>query len=212
MLACALASRQSGGRRAGLAAGFLAGASTLLIPDLYLYGWRASFLGREFDAFGAHYCALFHDQFSGACLSQDFPQARSLGEILWLYPNRYLAFLAKSWTTSLWETVATLNFSILGILFALGLATRQSASAEVAVCATQALACLAATFVVATIFAFVHPRYLTRAFGLTAILVVAASRALAETPQWRRLRAWPAFALAANVVSLPGYLAQPHGF
>jgi hypothetical protein len=132
--------------------------------------------------------------------------------VLWLHWDRYVAFLARSSARSLWETLVSLNVSMLGIPFAVRLAARPPAPHGLDAVSLQLLACLAATIVVATLFAFVHPRYLTRSYGLTAVIVVAGARTLGQRPGLNWMRACPILALAANLSMLSEYLSRPHAF
>jgi hypothetical protein len=209
-----VASRQPIRRRLAFLLSFGVMVAVLITLSIHFHGYQTVFLGREMQAFEQHYCYLFHGDFNDACLARDMPDVQNFSDIVRNHTEQYLSFIWASLLQSARTIFYTLNLLALGAPLLITQALRLRGNDD-GLITRLTLLVLAVTCSIAILFAFVHPRYLTRSFGL---LVVASALALRETAVKQRAQ-WLTNALVIaltiviviiNFMHLPAFLTEPH--
>jgi hypothetical protein len=186
--------------------------AALIALSIHFHGYQTVFRGREMQAFEQHYCLLFHGDFDDPCLARDMPNVRTLGDIVRNHTDQYLRFVWASLSQSTEIILSTLNLLALGVPLLIAQAFRLRENGDRLILQLTLLV-LVMTCVIAVLVAFVHPRYLTRSYGL---LLVASALALRGTTAKQRHRVLAlgltSIIVIINLMHLPAYLAAPHGF
>jgi len=168
----------------------------LLAPSLYLYREWDLGSSRSFVAFGQHYSWLMGADVARAAgasgdegwrrlLEADFPEARSVVDVVRTHPARYLEFLGVSSRSSLLGLLLGLQGLAVPTLLCLALRPQRPPLNRMA---RLAVTCLLVTFVLATAFATLHVRYLARVYPAVALVAVAFLEACCRLPELRRRR------------------------
>jgi hypothetical protein len=209
------ASRQPIRRRLAFLLSFVVVVSVLIALSLHFHGYRTVFIGREMSAFEISYCYLFHGV-NAPCLAEDMPDVRAFSDIVRNHADQYLRFVWASLWQSAGALLSTLNLLALGVPLLIAQAFRSTANGE-RLLLRLTLLVLAMTCIVAIMFAFVRPRYLTRSFGQ---LLVASTLALRKTTAKQRQQwlvdvlvlALTSVIVIINLIHLPSFLAAPYSF
>jgi len=118
--------------RFNAAAAYVACLAILCFPAIFLYGTGGIFGGRAFETLSQHFAALYCASTQNACLGIGdgwgnpnpiiqllFPEARSITDILFLYPFEYLRILALGFRESFCNIIIALNGTIFLVVIAL---------------------------------------------------------------------------------------------
>jgi hypothetical protein len=138
---------------------------------------------------------------------------RTVIDIVRNHTEQYLSFVWASLLQSAHYILLTLNLLVLSVPLLIAHAFRLGENGDRLI-SRLTLLVLAMTCSIATVVTFVHPRYLTRAFGL---LLVASALALRETAAKQSQQRLNVLVLALtiiiavlNLMHLPAFLADPH--
>jgi len=205
-------SHQSIRRRLAFLLSFGLVVAVLIALSIYFHGYQTVFFGREIAAFEQHYCFLFHGDYNTPCLARDMPDVRTVSDVVRNHTEQYLSFVWASLLQSARIIFLTLNLLALSVPLLIAQAFRSSENGDRLI-SRLTLLVLAMTCSIAALVAYVHPRYLTRAFGL---LLVASPLALRETAAKQRQQRLNVLILALtitivvfNLMHLPAFLAKP---
>jgi hypothetical protein len=206
-------SQQSIRRRLAFLLSFGLTVAALIALSIHFHGYQKVFLGHEMNAFEWHYCYLFHGDAETPCLARDMPDVRTVIDIVRNHTEQYLSFVWASLLQSAHYILLTLNLLVLSVPLLIAHAFRLGENGD-RVISRLTLLVLVMTCTIATVVAFVHPRYLTRVFGL---LLVASALALRETAAKQRQQRLNVLVLVLtiiiavlNLMQLSTFLAEPH--
>jgi hypothetical protein len=206
-------SHQSIRRRLAFLLSFGLTVAALIALSIHFHGYQTVFLGHDMNAFEWHYCYLFHGDSETPCLARDMPDVRTFSDIVRNHTEQYLSFVWASLLQSARYILLTLNLLVLSVPLLIAQAFRLGENGD-RVISRLTLLVLAMTCSIATLLAFVHPRFLTRSFGLLLVASALALREAAAKQRQQRLNvlvlALTIIIVVLNLMHLPAFLAEPH--
>lgn len=196
---------------------YLGALAVFMIPSIYFHGYKTVFLGRGIQAFEQHYCDVFFGIFDTAdCLRTEMPGAKSVADAIFQYPAKYVHFLERSLSRSVANIYHGIGFLSLGLI-SLILPSTSSGHDDLRKLSQLALVAFALTFVVATAFAYMHPRYIDRFLGVLALAFAAQVNGLLSGRMRDSTTGIATFGILGgisvlNVPHLIEFLSAPHSY